>query len=115
MTNDKRQNHLQLRHSLGLTPMFPYAITVHLCLDILTDLTYNKNTGGGVISDQCVAKGLLIPNSEFLSDRLFVPSSLVLVSFAVVVVAVLGLILRQTEIWQIDEFVAFWFSALELG
>jgi signal transduction histidine kinase len=46
LTNDK--NRLQLRHSPGLTPAFPYTVKVHLCLDILTDPAGFKNPGGGV-------------------------------------------------------------------
>jgi hypothetical protein len=41
------QPRLQLRHSPGFTPVFPYAVTVHLCLVILADPTQLKIRGGG--------------------------------------------------------------------
>ena len=47
LKNISLQPRLQLRHSPGFTPVFPYSVTVHLCLVILADLTYLKNRGRG--------------------------------------------------------------------
>ena len=92
--------------------MFPYAVTVHLCLVILTDLDCDRNTRGE--DYQRLVGTLHVTSLQIFpfSDRLVLPS-LVLASFAVVFVSVLGLTLPRTEIWQIGEFVVILFSVLE--
>ena len=42
-----KASRLQLRHSPGFTPVFPYSVTVHLCLVILAHSTQFTNAGGG--------------------------------------------------------------------